>query len=131
MTSTKGPPLPSLAPFGCLGVFRVEYRAIAPCCESGQPRRPAMLLYRILIVVLALFLAPSMAVARGGGGGGHGGGHSGGGHSGGGHSSSSPHTSSPHSDSHPSGGLHSRGPGSAHSHSDTAPRAIGPKASAP
>ena len=90
-----------------------------------------MLPYRILIVVLALFLAPSMAVARGGGGhgGGHGGSHSGGhsgGHGGGHHS-----PSSPHSDSHPSGGLHNRGPGSVHSHSDVAPRAIGPKASAP
>src|SRR5881397_2390290 len=68
--------------------------------------------YRILIAALALFLVPSMAVARGGGG--HGGGY-GGGHSGG-HSSSSPH---------------SRGPSDVHSHSDSSPRGISPKSTAP
>jgi len=85
-----------------------------------------MLSYRILIVVLAVFLVPSLASARGGGGG-HGGGHSGGGHSGGGHSSSSPHGAG----GHPSGSPRSGSPGGVHSHSDSAPRGIAPKSGAP
>jgi len=82
-----------------------------------------MQICRTLVAVLALLLAPSMAVARGGGGGGHGGGHSGGSHSGG-HSGG-------HDGGHDSGIPHSGSPGRVHSHSESAPRGIGPKAHAP
>jgi len=79
--------------------------------------------YRILIVVLALFLVPSMAVARGGGGCGHGGGHSGGSHTGG-HSGGQ-------DGGHHSGIPHSGSPSDVHSHSESSPRGISPKSSAP
>src|SRR5213594_2922419 len=64
---------------GPLLVFAVDSPPCAVPCH-GPPVEAAMRSCRILVAVIALLLAPSMAVARGGGGG-HGGGGHGGSHS--------------------------------------------------
>src|SRR3989442_8930494 len=69
-------PSPSRWPtFGVCGRLPASRRAV-----PGPPVEAAMRSCRILVAVIALLLAPSMAVARGGGGG-HGGGGHGGSHS--------------------------------------------------
>src|SRR5436309_8745677 len=117
---------------GPLLVFAVDSPPCAVPCH-GPPVEAAMRSCRILVAVIALLLAPSMAVARGGGGGhgggGHGGSHSSGGHGGGDHASGS-HGGGGHSSGvpHAAPSPHTGGQSGAHS---AAPRAPAPKAAAP